>query len=158
MGEVFNHSYISQGYIFSFRQSRKESLLDRRRLHFSADFRLYQIWIYSRAWWPLNQANKKSTKLSAYQCREKRFWHRKKLALEESQLTRLYFVAARSWVQMFRDSIAVTTSLSAVFSVLPLPCIYCLCLELFEEWVIAWLAVAIIAISLFHRLVGRECK
>lgn len=45
----------------------------------------------------------------------------KKLALEESQLTLLYFVAARCWVQLFGDSIAVTRSLSAVFSVLALP-------------------------------------
>jgi len=28
MGESFNDSYISPGYIFSFRQSPKESLLD----------------------------------------------------------------------------------------------------------------------------------
>lgn len=42
----------------------------------------------------------------------------KKLALEESHLTPLYFVAARCWVQLFGDSIAVTRSLSAVFSVL----------------------------------------
>ena len=42
----------------------------------------------------------------------------KKLALEESQLTPLYFVAARCWGQLFGDSIAVTRSLSAVFSVL----------------------------------------
>ena len=45
----------------------------------------------------------------------------KKLALEESQLTPLYFVAARSWVQLFGDSIAVTRSLAAVFSVLTSP-------------------------------------
>jgi len=45
----------------------------------------------------------------------------KKLGLEESQLTPLYFVAARCWVQLFGDSIAVTRSLSAVFSVLALP-------------------------------------
>ena len=44
----------------------------------------------------------------------------KKLALEKSQLTPLYFVAARCWVQLFGDSIAVTRSLSAVFSVLPI--------------------------------------
>ena len=44
----------------------------------------------------------------------------KKLALEDSQLTPLYFVAARCWVQLFGYSIAVTRSLSAVFSVLPI--------------------------------------
>jgi len=51
----------------------------------------------------------------------------KKLALEESKLTPLYFVAARCWVQLFGDSIAVTRSWSAVFSVLALPSMYWLC-------------------------------
>jgi hypothetical protein len=36
-------------------------------------------------------------------------------------------------VQLFGDSIAVTRSLSAVFSVLALPCMYWLSLELFES-------------------------
>ena len=45
----------------------------------------------------------------------------KKLALEESQLTPLYFVAAKFWVQLFGDSIAITRSWSAVFSGLALP-------------------------------------
>ena len=51
----------------------------------------------------------------------------KKLALEESQFTPLYFVTARFWVQLFGDSIAVTRSLSAVFTLLALPSMYWLC-------------------------------
>ena len=82
----------------------------------------------------------------------------KGLALEESQLTPLYFVAARFWVQLFGDSIAVTRSLSAVFSVLALPCMYWLCLELFESSVTAWLAVAIIAISPFQIVYAQEAR
>ena len=80
------------------------------------------------------------------------------MALEESQLTPLYFVAARSWVQLFGDSIAVTRSLSAVFSVLALPCMYWLCLELFESSVTAWLAVAIIAVSPFQIVYAQEAR
>jgi len=45
----------------------------------------------------------------------------KGLELEESQLTPLYFVAAKFWVQLFGDSIAITRSWSAVFSGLALP-------------------------------------
>ena len=82
----------------------------------------------------------------------------KGLALEESQLTPLYFVAARFWVQLFGDSIAVTRSLSAVFSVLALPCMYWLCLELFESSVTAWLAVAIIAVSPFQIVYAQEAR
>lgn len=82
----------------------------------------------------------------------------KGLAIEESQLTPLYFVAVRFWVQLFGDSIAVTRSLSAVFSVLALPCMYWLCLELFESSVTAWLAVAIIAVSPFQVVYAQEAR
>ncbi|MEG3923749.1 glycosyltransferase family 39 protein [Microcoleus sp. D3_18a_C4] len=82
----------------------------------------------------------------------------KGLAIEEAQLTPLYFVAVRFWVQLFGDSIAVTRSLSAVFSVLALPCMYWLCLELFESSVTAWLAVAIIAVSPFQVVYAQEAR
>ncbi|MFB8795735.1 MAG: glycosyltransferase family 39 protein [Microcoleus sp.] len=82
----------------------------------------------------------------------------KGLALEEPQLAPLYFVAARFWVQLFGDSIAVTRSLSAVFSVLALPCMYWLCLELFESSLTAWLAVAILAVSPFQIVYAQEAR
>ncbi|HEY9813394.1 MAG TPA: hypothetical protein V6D31_07650, partial [Candidatus Sericytochromatia bacterium] len=71
----------------------------------------------------------------------------KGLALEEPQLAPLYFVATRFWVQLFGDSMAVTRSMSAVFSLLALPCMYWLCLELFESSLTAWLAVSLLAVS-----------
>jgi len=46
------------------------------------------------------------------------------LAVAEPQLPPLYFVLARFWVQCFGASVAVTRSLSAVFSLLSLPCLY----------------------------------
>ena len=82
----------------------------------------------------------------------------KGLALEEAQLAPLYFVAVRFWVQLFGDSIAVTRSLSAVFSVLALPCMYWLCLELFNSSVTAWLAVAILAVSPFQIVYAQEAR
>ncbi|MEG4628262.1 hypothetical protein QUB56_01185 [Microcoleus sp. AR_TQ3_B6] len=110
MGEIFNHSYISHQYVFSFRQSPKESLLDRRRLHFWADFRLY----YSEFIQELGECTIKHIKtLQNYQrinAEKSVFDTVKGLALEKSQLTPLYFVAARFWVQLFGDSIAVTRS------------------------------------------------
>src|SRR5262245_22388802 len=42
----------------------------------------------------------------------------KGLALEESQLTPLYFMMVRFWVQLFGNSVAITRSLSAVISLL----------------------------------------
>jgi uncharacterized membrane protein len=82
----------------------------------------------------------------------------KGLALEEAQLAPLYFVAVRFWVQLFGDSIAVTRSLSAVFSLLALPCMYWLCLELFESSLTAWLAVAILAVSPFQVVYAQEAR
>jgi uncharacterized membrane protein len=82
----------------------------------------------------------------------------KGLALEEPQLAPLYFVATRFWVKLFGDSVAVTRSLSAVFSALALPCMYWLCLELFESSLTAWLAVAILAISPFQIVYAQEAR
>jgi uncharacterized membrane protein len=82
----------------------------------------------------------------------------KGLALEEPQLAPLYFILTRFWVQLFGDSVAVTRSLSAVFSLLALPCMYWLCIELFESSVTAWLAVAILAVSPFQIVYAQEAR
>ena len=82
----------------------------------------------------------------------------KGLALEEPQLAPLYFVATRFWVQLFGDSVAVTRSMSAVFSLLALPCMYWLCLELFESSLTAWLAASLIAISPFQIVYAQEAR
>ena len=82
----------------------------------------------------------------------------KGLVLEEPQLAPLYFVATRFWVQLFGDSVAVTRSLSAVFSLLALPCMYWLCLELFESSLTAWLAVSLLAVSPFQIVYAQEAR
>ena len=82
----------------------------------------------------------------------------KGLALEEPQLTPLYFVVTRFWVQLFGDSVAVTRSMSAVFSLLALPCMYWLCLELFDSSLTAWLAVSLLAVSPFQIVYAQEAR
>ncbi|MEG4865769.1 MULTISPECIES: glycosyltransferase family 39 protein [unclassified Microcoleus] len=82
----------------------------------------------------------------------------KGLALEEPQLAPLYFITTRFWVQLFGDSIAVTRSMSAVFSLLALPCMYWLCLELFESSLTAWLGVSLLAVSPFQIVYAQEAR
>src|SRR5919199_1416704 len=48
----------------------------------------------------------------------------KGLAVEEPQVTPLYFVMVKWWVQMFGNTVSVTRSLSAFISLLAFPCIY----------------------------------
>jgi uncharacterized membrane protein len=62
----------------------------------------------------------------------------------------LYFLTVRFWIQLFGNSIAVTRSFSAFLSLLAFPCLYWLCLELFESSFVAGIAVALFAISPFY--------
>jgi uncharacterized membrane protein len=55
------------------------------------------------------------------------------LIAEESQLSPLYFIMVRWWVELFGNSIAIVRSFSAYLSLLTFPAIYWLCLELFES-------------------------
>lgn len=80
------------------------------------------------------------------------------LAVKEPQLTPLYFILARWWVQIFGDSVAVIRSLSAVLGVLALPCLYGLCRELFRSSVAPWIAIALFAVSPFQVLYAQEAR
>ena len=82
----------------------------------------------------------------------------KGLITEEPQLTPLYFVMARYWANVFGDSIASMRSLPAVTSVLVFPCVYWLCLELFESSFVGWIAIALIAVSPFHLVYAQEAR
>lgn len=82
----------------------------------------------------------------------------KGLITEEPQLTPLYFVMARYWARVFGDSIASMRSLPAVTSVLVFPCVYWLCLELFESSLVGWIAIALIAVSPFHLVYAQEAR
>ncbi|WP_066426780.1 glycosyltransferase family 39 protein [Anabaena sp. 4-3] len=80
------------------------------------------------------------------------------LALEEAQHPPLYYVMARFWMQWFGNSMVSIRALAAVISLLALPSIYWLCVELFGSSGIAWLAVQLLAISPFQVLYAQEAR
>lgn len=94
-----------------------------------------------------------------YPSPEKNAWDTVKgLAIKEPQLTPLYFVMVRFWVEFFGDSVAVTRSFSAVMSLLALPCAYWLCLELFRSSLVGRITIALFAVSPFHILYAQEAR
>lgn len=56
----------------------------------------------------------------------------KGLATEEAQLSPLYFILVRFWVQLLGPQVAAVRSLSAWISLLVFPWVYWLCWELFR--------------------------
>ncbi|MBR8832436.1 MAG: hypothetical protein N5P05_003678 [Chroococcopsis gigantea SAG 12.99] len=59
----------------------------------------------------------------------------------------LYFLTLRAWVQSFGDSITVTRSWSVVVSLLILPLLYWICVELFNSSLTGWIALGLYSIS-----------
>lgn len=80
------------------------------------------------------------------------------LAAEDPQHPPLYYVLARYWAQWFGSSVAAMRSLAAVISLLVFPAIYWLAWELFESSAVAWMAIAIFAISPYHILFAQEAR
>lgn len=80
------------------------------------------------------------------------------LATEDSQHPPLYYLIARFWAQWFGSSVALIRSLSALTSLLVFPCIYWLCLELFESSRVGWVTIALTAVSLFHIMYAQEAR
>src|SRR5919199_2659974 len=62
----------------------------------------------------------------------------------------LYIPLVRLWAMTFGSSVWVIRSFSALFSLLVFPCLYWLCLELFESPQVGWVAIALMAVSPFH--------
>jgi uncharacterized membrane protein len=80
------------------------------------------------------------------------------LATEDPQHPPLYYILARFWAQWFGSSVATMRSFAAVISLLVFPAIYWLAWELFESTAVAWIAIAIFAISPYHILFAQEAR
>ncbi|MEG4516730.1 MULTISPECIES: glycosyltransferase family 39 protein [unclassified Microcoleus] len=90
---------------------------------------------------------------------EKTWWDTVKgLATEEPQLSPLYFILVKFWVQLFGPQVATVRSLSALIILLVFPSIYWLCWELFRSASVGWMAVTIVAVSPFHVLYAQEAR
>ena len=82
----------------------------------------------------------------------------KTLVIEDAQHPPFYYILVRLWVQSFGHSVAGIRSLSALISLLVFPCIYYLCLELFNSPLVGGLAIALISVSPFHVLYAQEAR
>ena len=82
----------------------------------------------------------------------------KNLAKEDSKHVPLYFIILRLWIDYFGNSIAIIRSLSAVISLITIPCMYWLCLELFDSLLAGAIGAALIAISPFFLLYAQEAR
>ena len=80
------------------------------------------------------------------------------LALESPHHTPLYFSIAHFWTYWFGNSIATIRSLSAIISLMTFPCLYWLCLELFDSSIVGLVAIAMIAVSPIHVLFSQEAR
>ncbi|MEB3358861.1 MAG: glycosyltransferase family 39 protein [Synechococcales bacterium] len=70
----------------------------------------------------------------------------------------LYYLLARGWMQVLPNSVAVIRLLSATISLLALPCMFWLSMELFASPLVAWSITAFFAISPFHILYAQEAR
>lgn len=80
------------------------------------------------------------------------------LAVEDPQHPPLYFLMARGWMQLFGSSIAASRSLAVLFSLLALPLMYWLSLELFSSPLAAWFATLLLALSPFDILFAQVAR
>lgn len=80
------------------------------------------------------------------------------LAEEEPQHAPLYYVLSRLWAEAFGGSPAVLRGLSALLSVLGFPCAFWLALELFGSRSLAWLTLALFAVSPFEVLQAQTAR
>ncbi|MGC9502947.1 glycosyltransferase family 39 protein [Baaleninema sp.] len=76
----------------------------------------------------------------------------------DPHVTPLYYVLVRFWAQLFGDAIASLRSFSAFLSLLCLPALYWLAMELFASSTSASLAVALMAVSPFHVIYAQEAR
>jgi len=81
-----------------------------------------------------------------------------RIAEEDSQHTPLYFVIVRAWAKLFGSSIGSLRSLSALFSILSLPFMYWLCVELFALPLVGWMAMALMATAPIYIRYAQEAR
>ncbi|HEY9671601.1 MAG TPA: glycosyltransferase family 39 protein [Waterburya sp.] len=82
----------------------------------------------------------------------------KSLALEDPQHPPFYFLIARFWMQVFGSSLTTSRLLPALFSLLSLPLMYGLGLQLFGSRQVASLATALLAVSPFDVLFAQTAR
>jgi uncharacterized membrane protein len=77
---------------------------------------------------------------------------------EDPQHPPLFYVLMHFWMRCWGSSIIVTRSFAAILSLLVFPAMYWLCRELFESPAVAWIAIALLAISPIHLVYAQEAR
>lgn len=86
-------------------------------------------------------------------------WQETFAALKKSpEQAPLYYLLARLWTQIFGSSVLAIRSLSAFISLLALPCIYWLGLELFRDPRPGWILVMLLSVSPFYVAYAQEAR
>ncbi|GAB1540028.1 hypothetical protein NUACC21_26970 [Scytonema sp. NUACC21] len=80
------------------------------------------------------------------------------LAIEDPQHPPFYFLIARFWMQAFGSSLTASRVLPVLFSLMGLPLMYALGLELFASPIIAILATVLLALSPFDILFAQTAR
>jgi uncharacterized membrane protein len=70
----------------------------------------------------------------------------------------LYFLLTRLWLDLWGSSVVAIRSLSVIFSLLAIPCLYYLCLELFTSDRVGKVAVLLMAVSPFYIAYAQEAR
>ncbi|MBP0000151.1 MAG: glycosyltransferase family 39 protein [Cyanobacteria bacterium SID2] len=80
------------------------------------------------------------------------------LAIEDPQHPPLYFLLARSWMHLFGSSRIASRALPALLSLVSLPAMYLLAVELFASPLVGGLAVMLLALSPFDILFAQVAR
>lgn len=80
------------------------------------------------------------------------------LADEDSQHPPLYYILTRWAMAGFGSSIVVTRGVAAVLSLLAIPCIYWLCLELFQSPLVGGVAAVLLSVAPVHIIYAQEAR
>lgn len=80
------------------------------------------------------------------------------IVIEEPHRSPLYYVIGRWWMQGFGSDVVSMRLLSVLISLLVFPALYWLCLELFQQVLPAWIAIALMAVSPFHVYYAQEVR
>ena len=70
----------------------------------------------------------------------------------------VYYILTRFWMQWFGNSVATIRSVSAIISLFVFPCIYWLCIELFESTLVGWVAIALSTVSPVCVIFAQEAR
>jgi uncharacterized membrane protein len=77
---------------------------------------------------------------------------------EDPQHPPIYYVIAHGWVSLFGDSVRAVRTLSVVIGLLAIPCMYWLCVELFESSAAGLIGAALIALTPIDVLYSQEAR